>query len=269
MINGIWSALPNTSMWARNSQVLERTLTNLFESNIDGLFILGTTGQGADEALSVRMKVSEQIVEAAGNGSRVITAVSANAAQDVRELIGHAQALGVRGVAFTPPFYGSHNDQELRLWLEKVLTGQNSSCEYYLYNIPSVTFNRWSVPLVEFANKLTPIAGIKDSSGSPQQLCDFSEWTSQHGASLMVGDERLGLYHLMMGGAGIVSGLSAAYPKLLSQLHAAAVQRDWNTCISLQMEINRRLNDLSLSASSARDSVRVLVEWMNQNGITE
>ncbi|MHB1627635.1 MAG: dihydrodipicolinate synthase family protein [Bacilli bacterium] len=268
MIDGVWTALPNTRLWADDAGVLEHTVSNLTAAGIRGLFILGTTGQGCDETISTRMKSAERIVEAAGSGARVVTAVSANAPQDVRELIGHAQDLGVLGVAFTPPFYGSYNDQELGLWLEEVLRDQSLSVEYYLYNIPGVTTNRWNVPLVEFANSLAPIAGIKDSSGNVQQLCDFLEWTSRHGASLMVGDERLGLYGLMMGGTGIVSGLSAAYPKLLCRLHAAAVQRDWDTSVPLQGEVNRRLHELSISASTSRDSVRVLVDWMNQNGVT-
>ena len=268
MIDGVWTALPNTRLWAADASVLERTVSNLTVAGIHGLFILGTTGQGNDVTISMRMKMAERIVEAAGSGSRVITAVSANAPQDVRELVGHAQDLGVRGVAFTPPSYGSYNDQELGLWLEEVLTGQSPSVVYYLYNIPGATSNRWNVPLVKLADKLTPIAGIKDSSGNIQQLCEFLAWTSPRGASLMVGDERLGLYGLLMGATGLVSGLSAAYPKLLSQLHAAAAKRDWDTCVSLQAEVNQRLHELSASASSSRDSVRVLVEWMNQNGVT-
>lgn len=267
MIDGVWTALPNTRLWAADARVLEHAVSNLTAAGIRGLFVLGTTGQGTDETLSSRMQWVEQIVMAAGGGSRVIAAVSANAAQDVRELIGHAQSLGIHGVAFTPPFYGAYNHQELERWLGKVLGGQGPSIKYYLYNIPGVTSNKWDIPLVEFANTLAPLEGIKDSSGNVQQMCDFLGWTSQHGASLMVGDERLGLYGLMMGGAGIVSGLSAAFPKLLVQLHRAAEQRDWDACVSLQREVNLRLNKLAATASSPRDSVRVLIEWMRANGV--
>lgn len=269
MVDGVWTALPNTRLWAEGTPVLKRAISNLTTAGIRGVFVLGTTGQGTDGTLSVRMRMTEQIVEAAGGGSRVIVAVSATAAQDVRELIGHALSLGVRGVAFTPPFYGSYSNRELEQWLEEVLGESDRSMEYYLYNIPGATSNRWDIPLVEFANRLVTLAGIKDSSGNVQQMCDFLEWTSQHGSSLMVGDERLGLHGLMMGGAGMVSGLSAAFPDLLVQLHRTAEQKDWDACVSLQREVNLRLNKLAAAASSPRDSVRVLIEWMRVNGIAE
>lgn len=267
MINGIWTALPNTGMWAKNSEILKRTVAKLFEDGISGLFILGTTGQGADETVANRIKITQEIVEAAGDASRIITAVSANAPQDVKELIRHSQSLGVQGVAFTPPSYGWYSDQELQSWLEKVLIGESPSSEYYLYNFPAAVSNRWSVQLAEFAAQLAPIAGVKDSSGSAQQLSAYLEWTSKNGASMMVGDERLGLHSLMMGGSGIVSGLSAAYPALLSRLYAAAVRQDWDTGISLQQEVNDRLDELSKMANSPRESVRILIEWMRQNAI--
>jgi dihydrodipicolinate synthase/N-acetylneuraminate lyase len=81
----------------------------------------------------------------------------------------------------------------------------------------------------------------------------------------MVGNERLTTYCFMLGGSGIVSGLSTAYPELLLQAYAACQHKDWDTAAALQRDINEKLDQFT--HVSARRTGDVLLELAREHGV--
>lgn len=264
MIQGIWTALPHFWSSERPNRI-ERAVTSLLARGIDGFFVLGTTGRGAELSLQQRMEVLEQVIKAVGNGKNVIAAISANPADDVQHLLEHATSVGVRGVAITPPFYGSWTSAELLDWAEAALAGRQRSVEVYLYHIPSAVRVGWDQETIALLDQRIGIDGIKDSSGDVRQFMTYLAWRSNRTFSVMVGDERLTTYSLMLGGSGIVSGLSTAFPDVMLKAYAACKHKDWDAAAALQHEINEKLG--LLAQVSPHQIPDVLIELAQEQGV--
>jgi len=264
MIQGVWVAFPNLDEISADRHILRQTFENLFAQGVQGTLVLGTTGQGADKTVIQRQRELELLAEVCP-AEKMILGVAANASGDVRELIAHAERLGVRGVAVTTPFYSHYSEEELGGWLTNALSGSPRAVEYYMYNIPSAMHHRWRVELLAEARKLVQIAGIKDSSGDISQLLNYLAFAEEHRCSVMIGDERFGMYSLALGGAGFVSGFAAAYPGLMCQLYEACRAGRHDEAVLLQKQVNRLVNHLL--TNSPRGLIKTLVAWMRDNGV--
>lgn len=264
MITGVWTALPPVYA-ILDDEALGGTLDHLFGSGVDGIFLLGTTGLGADFSTTERMHVLDRVAALVEDTQNLVVAVSANAPTDVRQLISHAADSGVKGIAITPPFYGSFSDEDMQVWLKKVFERRRKEVEVFLYNMPSATHQTWSLPLVQFVDDLVGVDGIKDSSGSVSQFLQYLQWAHSSRQSVLVGDERLAVYSSVMGGQGIVSGLSAVFPKLLVDLVAFVKNRDWPHAQSAQVDVQKHLG--RLEGKSPREAVIILMAWMKEYGI--
>ncbi|HEU5349625.1 MAG TPA: dihydrodipicolinate synthase family protein, partial [Ktedonobacterales bacterium] len=211
-----------------------------------------------DYTVAQREHLLERIVHAAGGGRCIIAAVSSNIASDVGELASHAASMGVRGIAFTPPYYNAWTSEELKGWTQAALVNVSPDIEIYAYHIPSAVHNGWDVALVSWMRERFGIRGIKDSSGDVGQLTAYLALAQEGDFSVLAGNERLLVYNLMMGGTGVVSGLSSAYPDLVVQAYRACVDKNWDDAARLQAEINARLAELGgLSPRAISD---VLIE---------
>ncbi|MBE3559788.1 MAG: dihydrodipicolinate synthase family protein [Ktedonobacteraceae bacterium] len=255
MIEGVWAALPD--LWNRaEADLLERAVERLLARGVDGFFAPGTTGLGAELSVRRRMQVLERLVRAinaAGERQqqKMVAAISANAAEDVHTLLEHAGSLGVKGVALTPPSYGMWTHADLLAWLDAALDGRQdgkqSNLEIYLYHIPAAVRTGWDPDLLTTIDQRFNIEGIKDSSGDVARLAAYLAWGRRRGRpfSLMVGNERLTSYGLMLGASGVVSAFACAYPDLMIKICTACRQKDWDAVAALQNEINAKLDLLA------------------------
>ncbi|MCL6454613.1 MAG: dihydrodipicolinate synthase family protein [Alicyclobacillus sp.] len=264
MVKGVWVAFPNLDYFGPDDGALRDIFERLFTEGVQGALALGTTGQGPDKSLKQRMNEVERLSRVC-LPRQLIIGVTANASEDVRDLIAHAASCGVRGVAVTAPYYGKYAEEELYAWLNKTLSNSPTEIEYYMYNIPGGMHHRWTLGSLQVAAQHVPIAGIKDSSGDVSQLISYLEFAKSNPCSVLVGDERLGLYNLLMGGAGFVSGFATAFPGLICRLYEACVSRNVEEAAELQQEVNRRVN--ILLGYPSRAMVGVIVDWMRENGI--
>ena len=264
MIRGLWTALP--PLYGSTDSVLGHALEYLLHNGVDGFFVMGTTGQGADRSLGERQQFLERLVGLTGVPKQMVVAISANPARDVRDLMAHAFSLGVQGVAMTPPFYGAWSQAELAEWLHGVFDGMHKEGGVYLYNMPAIGHTVWSTDNLSLVDEIVGgIDGIKDSSGDVNQLLQYVAWAKGHGASVMVGNEGLTTFHYLSGGHGVVSGLSAVYPRVMADLIQYCFYRQWDQAVILQRDVNRLLQ--GLTRNSLRAGSRALVDAMQAEGI--
>ena len=104
---GVWPAMltPVTEAGEPNLEVLDELVEVLVGEGLDGLYVLGSTGQGPSYSVEARKQIAERTLKAAKGRLPVIVHVGCVATQDSVELAQHAASCGADGISSVPPIY--------------------------------------------------------------------------------------------------------------------------------------------------------------------
>ena len=131
------------------------------QTGVDGVVVLGTTGEYPSFSVAERKKVAE-VAFKHRNGLNIIISSGTSNFPETIELSQHAAANGADGLLVIPPFYYKHPPLEgliryFSLLFEKVTIPIN------LYHIPGTSGVPISLDLLHALEKYSNLAGIKDS----------------------------------------------------------------------------------------------------------
>ncbi|GAG72039.1 unnamed protein product, partial [marine sediment metagenome] len=146
-----------------NFKLLEKQTTYLISESINGIFINGTTGEGAWLTMEEKVQVFKSIKEI--NKGKVF--LCAACLQPTTELVISEIKIYEKYepdyiVAVTPYYYSVSQDIIIEHF-KKI--ADFSSVPLILYNIPQCTHNKIELSTILKLAKEENIAGIKDSSG--------------------------------------------------------------------------------------------------------
>lgn len=189
----------------------------LIDDGIDGLVVAGTTGEGPLLEESEIETLVAAAAGAAGGRLEIVAHVGrASTAATVR-LAGAAVRAGAGALIAVTPYYFRLDDEHL-LRHYQALLGAVRGVPLFAYTFPDRTGNELSP---EVLDRLAGegLAGLKDSTGSPERHREYLDVARRHGGlRVMVGSERLALQSLQGGGAGSISALANARADVLLQL---------------------------------------------------
>ena len=131
------------------------------QTGVDGVVVLGTTGEYPSFSMAERKKVAE-VAFKHRNGLNIIVSSGTSNFPETIELSQHAAANGADGLLVIPPFYFKHPPLQglityFSLLFDKVTIPIN------LYHIPSLSGVPISLDLLHALEKYPNFAGIKDS----------------------------------------------------------------------------------------------------------
>jgi dihydrodipicolinate synthase/N-acetylneuraminate lyase len=186
----------------------------LAAGRVDGIFVLGTTGEGILLSADERRRAAALFVEAAGDELDVAVQCGAQTTAETVALAAHAAEIGADAVAVIgPPYYALDEEAIVRHFA--AAAEACAPVPFYVYEFRARA--GYSIPLaaVERLRELAPnLAGLKVSN----QPFDQVEPYLVEGLDVFVGAESLVLQGLERGAAGAVSGLAAAFPELVARL---------------------------------------------------
>ena len=104
---GVWPAMltPVTEAGEQNLEILDKLVNTLIDEGLDGLYLLGSTGQGPTFSLEARKMIAERALRTARERIPIIVHVGCVATQDSVELARHAAQCGADGISAVPPIY--------------------------------------------------------------------------------------------------------------------------------------------------------------------
>ena len=200
-------AAPFTPFTDRGRLNLSRIsfLSHLYRQNgVSGVFICGTTGEGASLSLSEKKAMMEAWREAKG-GLKTIFMLGGNCLPDQVELGQLAQENGMDAVAVLPPFFFKPADIHQLVEHCKPVAAACPNLPFYYYHIPGLTGVHFSMKkFLEAAEKEIPnLAGVKYSHST---LPDFHSCLtySQAKFSVFWGTDEALLSALALGAQGAV-----------------------------------------------------------------
>jgi dihydrodipicolinate synthase/N-acetylneuraminate lyase len=182
-------------------------------SGLDGLLVLGTTGEGILLADQERRRVAELAVAGAGELA-VIVHCGAQTTAETSALAAHAAEVGADGVAVIAPPYFAFDREEL---LEHFAAAAAACAPLPFYVYEYAQRSGYVVPVAvieQLRERAGNLAGMKVSD-APFECVEPYLAT---GLDVFIGAESLirqGVHH---GAAGAVSGVAAAFPELVSAL---------------------------------------------------
>lgn len=184
----------------------------LVEGGVDGVFALGTTGEGVLLSLEERRTVAERFREA--RAGALIVHCGAQSTADTVALAAHAAAIGADGVAVIPPPYFALGDAALAAHFAAAAAAC-APTPFYLYAFAARSGYPLPVAVVERVRESCEnVAGLKVSEAPFERVEPYLGL----GLPVYVGAERLIPRALAAGAAGAVSGLASAFPEVVAEV---------------------------------------------------
>ena len=197
---------------------LDRLITHVIEGGVNGIFLLGTTGEGPNLSARLRAQVLEQASRSIGGRVPFVVGVTGASFAENLDLACAAAGAGAAAAVYAGPLYAPLSQTALG---DHVLRfADRSPLPVFLYNMPSHTHLFFAEDTVLRLAAHPRVAGLKDSSGDLmyfQRLCR----SVPAGFPLLMGPEELLLPALLAGAAGGVNGGSNLLPQLFAALYAA------------------------------------------------
>jgi 4-hydroxy-tetrahydrodipicolinate synthase len=199
-----------------------RALYKLLAGLLDGLFVAGTTGEFPALEDAERLSLFELALAEAGP-DRVIAHIGAPDTRHASRLAQAAVALGARRIAAITPYYLPARPDELAAHYRRIRDAVPGP-ELYAYIFPERTGLRVPPPLFAEVAEAAGLAGAKVSGSASADLAGYV--AAAPGLRIFSGNDADPGATMRAGGAGVISGRSAAYPEVYAALPAQQARLD-------------------------------------------
>jgi 4-hydroxy-tetrahydrodipicolinate synthase len=219
-IGGLFTALitPFDEMGRVDVESMSKLVRFQISKGVDGLYPCGSTGLGPMLKSDERKAVADAVIKEASGKVPVVVQVGAADTASSIELAKHAEKAGATAVASLTPYYYKPGDKAVIKHFEAI--SDSVDIPVFGYNIPQFTGNHLAPSTVAALAKAGTLAGIKDSARDFLHLLDLLDAVPEEFV-VMNGTEEYGLFALMSGSDGLVSGGANALPELFKSLVAA------------------------------------------------
>lgn len=206
---------------------LKANIAYQIESGVEGILVLGTTGESPTLTREERNTVITSAVEAAGGRVPVMVGTGTNATQSTIALTNEAHALGADAALIVTPYYNCPTQEGIYRHFAAIT--EATQLPICIYNIPKRTGRNIEVGTMGRIAMLPRIVGVKESAGDIGQVSAIiHEIASKHDHfTVWSGDDALTLPIMALGGAGLVSVTSNLVPREMFNLVAAASRGDF------------------------------------------
>ena len=213
MIEGVLPALitPFTKDNRVDKDGIRQNIEFLVDGGVSGVVPCGTTGEAATLSIKEHEKVIEYAVEF--SSVPVVAGTGSNNTTEALELTKFAQDAGADAVLLITPYYNKPNDSGMLKHFMTIADGVD--IPIIIYNVPSRTGINLKPELTDKLAKVSNIVGIKEASGSLDQVTRIIELTKGEDFAVLSGDDGLTLPILSIGGTGVISVVANVAPKLV------------------------------------------------------
>lgn len=215
---------------------LERLIEYQLAGGVNGIFIMGSCGEGSCVPGTLRKKMLIETNRIAAGRIPILTGVLETSTDKVVEAVLELEAFGLEYAVITPPFYlAAANQEEIIRHYERI--AEKTHVKLVVYNIPPYVHTKiLPETMVQLAG-MEKIVAFKDSTGDWADFQKALILKERYGFTLLSGNEDLCGAALLLGADGCVPCLANAYPALYVKLFQAAGRKDIAEVFGYQKEI--------------------------------
>ncbi|QPG88936.1 dihydrodipicolinate synthase family protein [Rhodococcus qingshengii] len=205
---------------------LERLLSLQIEAGVDGLFVLGSSGEVGYLTDAQRAQVVQTAIGHVGGEVPVLVGVNDMTTNRVIAVAEQAREAGADAIVATAPFYAITDAAETATHFRSIHAAVD--LPLFAYDVPVRVHSKLSPAMLVELGREGVIAGVKDSSGddvSFRMLLRRSAGLENF--AVFTGHEVVVDGCLLMGASGAVPGLANVDPHGYVRLWRAAQAGDW------------------------------------------
>lgn len=210
-----------------DGRVDEQGLVDLIEfqiaEGIHGVVPCGTTGESATLDFDEHKRVIELTVKTVSGRVPVIAGTGANNTLEAIELTESAKASGADAVLSVVPYYNKPSQEGLYQHFKAIHDAV--AIPMVLYNVPGRTVTNMLPATVARLAELPGVIGIKEASGSLNQISEVIRCCPDD-FILLSGDDFTCLPTVLVGGKGVISVTSNIEPRGMATMMEAALSGD-------------------------------------------
>lgn len=221
----------------RDGEVDYAALTRIIETQInegiDAIVACGTTGECATLTDDERYRIYAHCREICDGRCRLILGVGSNDTHTALRHTAAASRVGCDGVLAVTPYYNKGTEDGIVNHYLHI--AEASTAPVLLYNVPSRTAVNLSVSVVERLSRHENIVGIKEASDSAERLIELSALGDE--LWLYAGSDSLIHTVLALGGLGVISVASNAFPDRVKRICDSFFLERWRESLEYQTEL--------------------------------
>lgn len=204
---------------------LERLVEHIVAGGVNGLFILGTTGEAPSLSYRLRRELIERVCKLVDKRIPVLVGITDTSFIESVRLAEHAATAGSTALVLSTPYYFPAGQTELTGYIEHIVA--ELPLPLMLYNMPSLTKVWFELDTLKRLAPIERIWGIKDSSGDLAYFESLMQLREQRPDwSIMIGPEAMLPDAVRRGGDGAVAGGANVLPELFVDCYRAVSARD-------------------------------------------
>ena len=227
---------PFTGQGMLDEAALDRLVDAQLAGGVEGIFVLGTTGEGAHVPKNVRRHLVERTVARVSKRALIYAGLGDIRSAEQGEANEFFQAGADVAVAH-PPISEKVAADGLLGWYQSLLDQVKGPL--MLYNMPSTTGVSIPLDAVEQLLGHPKLAGVKDSENNPLRHEEMlKRFGGKKDFSVFIGVGALMEKGLKLGADGIVPSVGNLIPDVCHQLCVAAKKAEWDTADKLSARMN-------------------------------
>ncbi|MFW6348476.1 MAG: 4-hydroxy-tetrahydrodipicolinate synthase [Cyclonatronaceae bacterium] len=237
-LSGMYTAIvtPFTAAHARKiDEDAYRHLLHLqAEGGASGVVVSGTTGEGPTLRDVEFGRLIQLSVEAGGDVMQIIAGTGTSSTASTIAKSRRARECGAHALLIAPPSYSKPSQRGLLAHFKAV--AESTDLPIILYNVPGRTAVNIEVETLAELSAHPQIIGVKEASGSINQIMDVIAAVNDDFA-VLAGDDAITLATLAAGGRGVVSVAGNQAPALCTAMVNRALEGNFEEARARHYEL--------------------------------
>lgn len=222
-------------------EALSRFVEFQIDSGINGLVVMGTTGENATIEPEDQKKVIAYTVEKVSGRVPVIAGTGTNNTEHVLHNTRNACQVGADAILVVTPYYNKATQNGLVTHFTAV--ADESTLPVILYNVPGRTGCNLLPKTVAKLSEHPNIAAIKEATGSLAQMIEIMHLCGDK-IDVYSGEDGLTVPMMAMGAKGTISVLSNVAPRQSVAMTDACLRGDYAAAAKMQCDLLPLINAL-------------------------
>ena len=222
-------------------EALGRFVEFQIDSGINGLVVMGTTGENATIEPEDQKKVIAYTVEKVAGRVPVIAGTGTNNTEHVLHNTRNACQVGADAILVVTPYYNKATQNGLVTHFTAV--ADESTLPVILYNVPGRTGCNLLPKTVAKLSEHPNIAAIKEATGSLAQMIEIMHLCGDK-IDVYSGEDGLTVPMMAMGAKGTISVLSNVAPRQSVAMTDACLRGDYAAAAKMQCDLLPLINAL-------------------------